>query len=274
LTALNADGFSLGTDTTLVNASANSYVAWQWKAGGAAVSNTQGTITSQVSANTTAGFSVVTYTGTGVNATVGHGLGVVPKLLIARNRSVTANWGVYHASLGASDTQYVFLNTTGAINQAGALALWNNTAPTSTLVSLGTQATTNGSTNTHVLYCFAEIAGFSKFGSYTGNGSADGPFVFCGFRPRFVMMKRAVGGVGNWALIDTARNTFNITNSGLRANTPDTEVTGTTTADPYIDVLSNGFKLRGNSSDINNSSSDTYIFAAFAEVPSKYALAR
>jgi hypothetical protein len=269
LPAFTADGFSLGTDTTLVNASANSYVAWQWKAGGAAVSNTQGTITSQVSANTTAGFSVVTYTGTGVNATVGHGLGVAPKLLIARNRSAVANWGVYHASLGASDTQYVFLNTAGAINQAGALALWNNTAPTSTLVSLGTQATTNGSTNTHVLYCFAEIAGFSKIGSYTGNGLPDGPFVFCGFRPRFVMIKGTT--LSDWVIIDTSRNISNQSNVSLYPNLANVE--SAFGLGYGIDVLSNGFKIRLVGDPLNNSGG-TYTFAAFAEMPSKYALAR
>jgi hypothetical protein len=268
LTALNADGFSLGTDTTLVNASANSYVAWQWKAGGAAVSNTQGTITSQVSANTTAGFSVVTYTGTGANATVGHGLGVAPKMVILKKRAdATASWNVYHESLGNS----YYLNLELTTGRSGPdITRWNNTSPTSSVFSVGTANATNGTgAPGFVAYCFAEIAGFSKIGSYTGNGLLDGPFVFCGFRPRFVMIKAAVGGTGNWCIWDSARNTFNVMNDMIQADLPATEVPGTTN----IDFLSNGFKPRFTSSNWNGTGV-TYIFMAFAEVPSKYALAR
>jgi hypothetical protein len=266
LTAFGADGFSLGTDTTLVNANANSYVAWQWKAGGAAVSNTQGTITSQVSANTTAGFSVVTYTGTGANATVGHGLGVAPKMVICRPRNAVGSWPIYHAAL-SSASQAVFLNLTD--NAAGYPSAWNSTAPTSSVFSIGTLAAVNTNTQTQVAYCFAEIAGFSKFGSYTGNGSADGPFVFCGFRPRFVMIKRTDVSA-SWVMFDSSRNPSNLTNLGLIPNNPAVEFTGTGTS---LDILSNGIKARGAGAELNVLGA-TYIFAAFAENPSKYALAR
>lgn len=267
LTALNADGFSLGTDTTLVNASANSYVAWQWKAGGAAVSNTQGTITSQVSANTTAGFSVVTWVGNLTSgATVGHSLGVAPKLIIFFNRSIVGERPVYSSVIGAAN--YLYINATNA--SAAFTGFFNNTAPTASVFSLGNDARTNGSGNNLVAYCFAEIAGFSKFGSYTGNGSADGPFVFCGFRPRFVMIKRT-DVANDWVILDTSRNTYNFADSILWADLANTETAGTATTS--VDCLSNGFKSRGAGASIN-ATSGTYIFAAFAEVPSKYALAR
>jgi hypothetical protein len=268
LTALNADGFSLGTDTTLVNASANSYVAWQWKAGGAAVSNTQGTITSQVSANTTAGFSVVTYTNqsTGVQ-TVGHGLGVAPKMIIVKFRGTTSNWFVYHSSIG--NTGGVFLDTTSATNTNS--TYWNNTSPSSSVFTLGTIW---NSTATAAAYCFAEIAGFSKFGSYTGNGSADGPFVFCGFRPRFVMFKSSTGGTvdHNWVVFDSSRDTSNLSDLIISPNLSSIETTKGTSSNP-CDILSNGFKIRG-TGVASNTNGATYIFMAFAEMPSKYALAR
>ena len=266
LTALNADGFSLGTDTTLVNASANSYVAWQWKAGGAAVSNTQGTITSQVSANTTAGFSVVTYTGTGANATVGHGLGIAPKMVIVKNRTdsdTASTWVTGHTSVGWTS----YLNLDQAAASVVASTVWINTAPTNSVFSIGTSLGVNELAKNFVAYCFAEIAGFSKFGSYTGNGSADGPFVFCGFRPRFVMFKRT-DTTANWRILDTSRDTYNAEQSELYPNLSNVE--GVFSA---IDGLSNGFKIR-NIDTAYNATGGTYIFAAFAEVPSKYALAR
>ena len=276
LTAFGADGFSLGTDTTLVNANANSYVAWQWKAGGAAVSNTQGTITSQVSANTTAGFSVVTYTGTGANnPTVGHGLNVAPGLIFAKNRdtgSASTSWFVYHKDAGSG--YYLTLNTTDqrfliSGTSSGALG----TSPSSTTFTLQAGSANSSNLNeiakNYVAYCFAEIAGFSRFGSYTGNGSADGPFVFCGFRPRWVMVKRT-DTTGDWRVWDSARDTYNAAPNVLFPNLSNVEASSA--ASP-IDVLSNGFKLRGTGGD-PNTTGGTYIFAAFAEVPSKYALAR
>lgn len=247
LTAFGADGFSLGTDTTLVNANANSYVAWQWKE------------------STLAGLDVVTYTGTGVARTISHNLGKAPAMVIVKSRTSTADWCVYHASISA--TNRLLLSQTN--NSAADSTMWNNTAPTTSVFSVGTNAGVNANTITYVAYCFAEIAGFSRFGSYTGNGSTDGPFVFCGFRPRFVMIKRTDVAV-DWAIYDSARNTSNLTTQVILANSSAVEVTGTNSV---LDFLSNGFKLKNAGSEVN-ATGGTYIFAAFAENPSKYALAR
>jgi hypothetical protein len=266
LTAFGSSGFTLGSGSP--NTSAVTYVGWQWNAGGSTVTNTSGSISAQVRANTTAGFSVVTYTGTGANATVGHGLGVAPKMVIVKQRSAVRGWPTYHASL-TSATYYVDLQTTAA--QASAATIWNSTAPSSTVFSIGTDTGTNQSTGTYVAYCFSEVAGYSKFGSYTGNGSADGPFIYCGFRPRWVMVKRT-DAVAPWDLIDTARDSINEASNFLYPNLSSAEAVGT--AGLYrLDILSNGFKLRGNGSEINSNAS-TYIFAAFAENPFKNSLAR
>jgi hypothetical protein len=266
LTSFNSNGFTSGSSTD-TNQSGQSYVAWQWKAGGTAVTNTAGSISAQVSANTTSGFSVVTYTGTGANATVGHGLGVAPSMIIAKSRSNTADWDVYHASLGA--TQVIYLNRTTAAQTNS--AFWNNTAPTSTVFSLGNGTDINASGATNVAYCWAPIAGYSAFGSYTGNGSADGPFVYLGFRPRYVLTKRT-DNLSNWVVNDTARSPFNITGANLYPNSSAAEESFTVGA-PAFDFLSNGFKLRGSGSDTNGSGS-TYIYMAFCENPLKYANAR
>jgi len=249
LTAFNANGFSLGTDTTLVNASANSYVAWQWRK------------------SITAGLDIVTYTGNGANRTIAHNLGVAPAMVIVKRSQTgaTSNWQVRHTSIAAANS--IQLNSP---NQAAAAAtVWNSTAPTSSVFSLGTSTDVNASGISYVAYCFAEIAGFSKIGSYTGNGLPDGPFVFCGFRPRFVMVKRT-DVANSWVILDTSRNTSNFSDSILWADLANTETPGTATTS--IDFVSNGFKLRGSGASVN--ASGTYIFAAFAEVPSKYALAR
>jgi hypothetical protein len=241
------------------------YVAWQWKAGDTAVTNTSGSITSQVSANQTAGFSVVTYTGTGANATVGHGLGVAPKMVIVKNRTGAARqWCVYHAGIANSQNGGVYLNLTNAWNSDS--TLFNNTAPTSSVFSVGTYLAAN--TETLVAYCFSEVAGYSKFGSYTGNGSTDGPFVYLGFRPRWVMIKRT-DSTENWRIWDTSRDAqTQPAGVELYANLVNNE--GLTT---NFDYLSNGFKLRAGVAGIN-ASGGTYIFAAFAEVPFRYALGR
>lgn len=265
LTAINSNGVSFNSSNAnfnLTNASGSNYVAWQWKAGGTAVTNTAGSITSQVSANTTAGFSVVTYTaqssGTG---TIGHGLGIAPSMFITKQRAQTGSWAVYHASLG--NTQRLLLDTTDAA--ATTSSYWNNTSPTSSVFTVGTGFATAG---TMVAYCFAAIAGYSAFGSYTGNGSADGPFVFLGFRPRFVMIKRT-DAADNWWLEDTSRNTYNVTGLDLSPNTSSAELNNT----PVMDIVSNGFKLR-NSYTGYNTNGGTYIYAAFCEVPFNFALAR
>jgi hypothetical protein len=255
------NGYSGGT-------SGLNYVAWQWQAGqGSTSSNTSGSITSTVSVNTTAGFSIVTYTGTGANATVGHGLGVAPKWIVVKGRTNVDNWPVYQASANASPaTGHLLLNTTAAFTSTS--STWNNTAPTSTVFTVGTDTRINQNTITYVAYCWAEIAGFSKFGSYTGNGSANGPFVFTGFKPKYLMVKRT-DTTGEWAIYDIPRDLYNPMGLGggrLQANTSNAE-TGADSAQ-YIDFLSNGFKIR-NGSGFDNDSGATYIYMAFAENPFK-----
>jgi hypothetical protein len=270
VSSANSNGFTVGADPR-VNGSTNALVGWQWKAGGTAVSNTSGTITSQVSANTTSGFSVVTYTGTGaVGATVGHGLGVAPKMIIQKTRSNGTsddNWHVYHASIG--NTGALSLNTTSATSTSA--VWWNNTSPTSSVFTIGGSGAagyTNNSGSTYVTYCWSEVAGYSAFGSYTGNGSTDGPFVYLGFRPRFLLLKSSSAAGTNWVLTDSSRNTYNVVDGLLFPNLSDAETIVT-----ECDFLSNGFKIRGTVSGINGSGS-TYIYAAFAENPFKYANAR
>ena len=221
INAFNSNGFSVGNDTD-VNTNTATYVGWQWRASNTtAVTNTAGSITSTVSANTTAGFSIVTYTGTGANATVGHGLGVAPKMVIVKRRDNGAggtNWLVHHSQLnnGVNPAQYnLKLNLTNAT--AGLSTIWNDTAPTSTVFSVGTNAETNGSGGTFVAYCFAQVAGYSAFGSYTGNGSSDGPFIYTGFRPAFVMVKRT-NTTGAWLMLDNKRIGYNPDQNHLQAN--------------------------------------------------------
>jgi hypothetical protein len=266
LTQFNADGFDLGDDDEY-NTSAEAYVAWTWDAGSSTVTNTVGSISSQVRANASAGFSVVTYTGTGANATVGHGLGVNPGLLIVRNRDDVYNWRVWHKAL--SSTEVLWLNATDAV-VTGQATMWNSTLPASTVFSLGTNGGVNASGQKHVAYCFAPVAGYSAFGSYTGNGSADGPFVYTGFRPRYLLVKSSSNAVG-WYVLDSARNGYNTVSRFLVPNSSDAEVDGG--AGSYIDFLSNGFKWRADNSAFN-ASSYTYIYAAFAEHPFQYARAR
>ncbi len=265
VTSVNSNGFSLGSGSSWNN-NASTFVGWQWKAGGTAVSNTAGSITSQVSAGVSQGFSVVTYTGTGANATVGHGLGVAPKMVIVKARSnSTYSWSTYHASIGAG--ALVWLNLTNA--STASTAVWNNTSPAASVFSLGADLGVNQSGQTYVAYCFSEVTGYSKFGSYTGNGSADGPFVYLGFRPRFVMIKSTSAG-RNWVVFDSSRNLTNIATAlaRLKPNTSAAE-----DANEKIDFLSNGFKQREFTYD-GNASGETYIYACFAENPFKYANAR
>jgi len=273
LSAFNSNGFSTtnGSDPSFssiwVNANGVAYVGWQWQAGqGSTSSNTAGSITSTVSVNATAGFSVVTYTGTGANATVGHGLGVAPKMIIFKGRSTTFDWMVYHTSLG--NTNYLRFNQTNA--SAASSSAFNNTSPTSTVFSLGDGSLGNQSSATQVAYCWAEIAGFSKFGSYTGNGSADGTFVYTGFRPRFLIWKMT-SSTSNWWMVDTARVPYNTSSYLLFANLPNVEYQG---GGFDYDILSNGFKFRNSASDGYNASGQSFIYMAFAENPFKNALAR
>jgi hypothetical protein len=240
-------------------------VEWIWAANGAGVTNTAGSITSTVSANTTSGFSVVTWTGALANRTVGHGLGVAPSMIIFKRRDGSTNWSVYHRSLGTSNN--IILNGTGAAFNDTTFI--NNTAPASTVFSVGDSGGTNQ--GSMLAYCFAEVPGYSRFGSYTGNGSADGPFVFTGFRPAFLMIKRTDTAGFPWVILDSKRNTFNPENLELYPNTSAAEANGGTL---YIeDFLSNGFKIR-QTDGTWNANGGTYIFAAFAEAPQKFALAR
>ena len=263
LTSFNSNGFTLGNANPNY-AGSPTFVAWQWQAGqGSTSSNTNGTITSTVSVNATAGFSIVTWTSQASGtATVGHGLGVAPKMIITKIRNTANAWLTYHASLGA--TNYVSLNTTNA--SASSATVWNSTSPTSSVMSFGTDWAASYSM---VAYCFAEIAGYSKFGSYTGNGSADGPFVYLGFRPKYVMIKNTTTASTNWLTWDSTTNSYNVANLYLIPNSSVAEQT--TGAD--IDVLSNGFKVR-NTSGAGNTSGATIIFAAFAENPFQNSNAR
>jgi hypothetical protein len=269
LTAINSNGFTayVGTTPSQLNKSGQNYVGWQWQAGqGSTSSNTSGTITSTVSVNATVGFSIVTYTGTGANATVGHGLGVAPKMVIVKNRTTSGDeWCVWHTSL-TNATYYLYLNGTAA--QAVDTTFWNSTAPSSTVISLGSNGRTNRSSSNMVCYAWAEIAGFSKFGSYTGNGSADGPFVYTGFRPKFVMYKSSSSAY-NWCVDDTSRSPYNISSALLNPNLSAAENTGAL----EMDILSNGFKIKSSDATFN-ASGGTYIYMAFAENPFKNANAR
>ena len=266
LTAFSSDGFSLGTDANY-NGSARTYVAWNWKANGAGSSNTAGTITSTVSANTTSGFSIVTFNipGSGTSDTVGHGLGVAPSMVILKPRTAGTSWGVYHSGL-TSAAYYLTLQTTNA--QASSNSWWNSTAPTSSVFTIG--ATWYGTTNA-VAYCFAPVAGYSAFGSYVGNGSTDGVFVYTGFRPAYVLIKSSSQAGTEWEIRDDLRLTYNPETELLFANASN----ATYATDPYYksDFLSNGFKLR-NTNSASNGSGYTYIYMAFAENPFKYSLAR
>ena len=267
LTAFGTNTFTVGSLAKL-NTSSSTYVAWAWYAGGSTVSNTAGSITSQVRANASAGFSVVTYTGTGSAATVGHGLGVAPSLIIVKSRSnASTEWQVYHQSLGINQT--IQLNSTSAASTIS--GYWGSTAPSSTVFGLiGTGYQNNISGATYVAYCFAPVTGYSSFGSYTGNGSADGPFVYTGFRPRWIMVK-CVDSAQNWFMLDTARNTYNAVNSYLMANSSSAEDANNSTVN--TDFTSNGFKVRATTSNLNNNAQN-YVFAAFAENPFQYARAR
>jgi hypothetical protein len=266
VTAFNSDGFSLGTDTA-GNQSGVTYVAWQWNAGGSTVTNTSGSISSQVRANPTAGFSVVTYTGTLSNATVGHGLGVAPAMIFTRYRG-SESWAVYHRSLG--NTTWLVLNATNT--SLSSTLTWNSTTPTSTVFSVGAAGVTNTSGSPGmVAYCFAEIAGFSRFGSYTGNGSTNGPCIYTGFRTRYLLIK-CTSTAEQWAIKDTALVPYNTNNTQFFANAADAETPDNTFH--LIDFLSNGFKIRGAAQNLVNGNGQNYIYMAFAENPFKNSLAR
>ena len=256
-------GYTL-TDNDTINENSTTHVSWNWKAGGGqGSSNTDGSInTTYTSANTTSGFSISKYAGNGsAGATIGHGLGAIPQVIIVKNLSQAEHWIVYHHKSNATPEDYYFrLNTDAA---ASDFEMWNDTAPTSSVFSLGTNDAVNHNGSNHVAYCFAEKKGFSKFGSYVGNGNADGAFIYTGFKPAFVMIKYAFsGGSGNWTIYDPLRDGYNDKNDYLYANENNAE-SGIT---HKIDLLSNGFKCRANSSD-TNTSGGTMIYMAFAAEP-------
>jgi len=258
ITSWNSDGFALGNGS--INENTRTYASWNWKANGAGSSNTDGSITSTVSANTTSGFSIVSYTGTGsAGATIGHGLGVAPNVIITKTRTNSGRyWGVYHSSLG--NTGVMALNDSQAFDTN--TTYWNDTTPSATLFTVGTNGDTNSS-GTMIAYCFAEKTGYSKFGSYVGNGNADGPFIYTGFKPAWVMIKMT-SGTDNWIIQDNKRNSFNThTSERLRANSSGAEFSS---SNP-IDLYSNGFKAMSGSDGEFNGSGSTYIYMAFAEAP-------
>ena len=238
------------------NESGGTYVSWNWKAGNSqGSSNTDGSInTTYTSVNTTAGFSISTYTGTGSNATVGHGLGSVPKMIIVKRTNATDVWRVYHSSIGA--TKHLVLNTTAA--EATGSNVWNDTAPTSSVFSISTDSAVNASGATYVAYCFAEKTGYSKFGSYVGNGNVNGTFVYTGFKPAFVMLKET-SNADNWLIMDNKRLGYNPRNELLFPNLNNAEQ-----AHDRVDLVSNGFKMNNDDGSINTSGA-TYIYMAFGQ---------
>ena len=268
LTSFDSDGFTLGSDFE-VNASGRTFVSWNWLAGGTASSNTDGDITSTVSANTTAGFSIVKYTGSSTNpSTVGHGLGTTPSMIIVKNTSTSGrDWVIWHKSLGgASSTDDLLVFTTSAkITSSG---YWGSSAPSSTTFGVGNTNNNNANGDNHIAYCFAEKKGFSKFGSYTGNGNnSDGTFVYTGFKPAWIMVKRTDTAGHYWPIMDSVRSPYNEISKQLYASISDAEYDN---APNNADFLSNGFKLYHSatpSPDNTNASGGTYIYMAFAENP-------
>lgn len=268
ITSITSTGYSYGSAGY---GSGTTLVGWQWQAGqGTNTTNTSGSITSTVSVNTTAGFSIVTWTGTGTTGTVGHGLGVAPQMMIVKARNQADNWITYHAGCANPATNTLLFNTTGAV-QTSSLN-WNSTAPTSSVFSVynpGSGGYTNGNGYTYVAYCWAPVAGFSQFGSYTGNGSTDGPFIYTGFRPKFVQIKNTADGTSYWFINDSSRNTYNPTGLDLASNDSVAE----SNESSVYDFLSNGFKLRCTYASFNQNGS-RIVYSAFAENPFKYANAR
>jgi hypothetical protein len=264
LTSFNSDGFSLGTSAGL-NASGVTAVGWCWKASGSTASNTDGSTTSTVSANTTAGFSIVSYTGAGAT-TYGHGLGATPNVIIIKKRTSDTgnnNWFLYHDKVitaSATNKSFMTLNETGALTSNGTATTF--TSVSSTTFGVGTDDIISESSHTFIAYCFAEKKGYSKFGSYTGNGNADGAFVYTGFKPAWVMVKDSSAAGYNWMMYDNKRLGYNGGSRYLIANTIDPEGGS---SDNLMDFTSNGFKLRSANQNINRT--NTYIYMAFAENP-------
>ena len=260
LKAFNSNSFTLGTSGN-VNGNSRTFVSWNWKAGTSftndASSTGIGTIDSAGSFNNTAGFSIVSYTGTGSNGTIKHGLSTAPEMYITKSLSSARSWAVYNQNIG--NTKAVFLNSTDA--QDTDATYWNSTSPTSSVLSLGTRSEMNHSGENFIAYCFAPKQGYSKFGSYTGNGNADGTFVYTGFKPALIIQKNS-GATGNWILYDNKRDVDNVANKILIPNNSSAEASACD-----VDLLSNGFKFRAVNDASSNKSANTYIYMAFAEHP-------
>ena len=263
ITSFDNDGFTLGTSGSGPNDNTRTYVTWAWKAnGGTTSTNTTGTISSTVQANTNSGFSIVTYTGTGTAATIGHGLGKAPEWIVVKNRDQADDWAVYHIFNG--NTHYATLNS-GAGKSDN--TYWNDTTPTTGVFSVGTDHKVNASTEKYVAYCWAGVEGFSSFGGWTlGNSDVKGPFIHCGFRPKFLMIKMMQTGDG-WGMLDSVRNTYNPRNTLVFAN----NTNANNTQEAYdVDFLSTGFQVTTSNAQHNHPSYDPYIYMAFADVPAKF----
>jgi hypothetical protein len=257
----NSTGFGIGSGAEN-NEDSTTNVGYFWKGnGGTTASNSDGSITSTVQANTDAGFSIVEWTGNSTNSTVGHGLGAAPTLIFSKKTTGTSAWNVYHGSL--TSAAYLLEFNTNA--EASVAAIWNSTAPTSSVFSIGTDAQSNQNTQTFLAWCFVEKQGYSKFGKYVGNGDADGPFVYTGFKPAFVIIKPASNSGYNWAMTDHKRNPSNEVDKYLWADDIGAEYNGASVS-LDIDYLSNGFKLRTTRSETNQSAA-TNVYMAWAENP-------
>ena len=262
LISFDSDGFSVGNQANGLNTSSNNYVAWNWKAnGGTTSSNSNGTITSTVQANTTAGFSIITYTGNFTNnQTIGHGLNQAPEALFIKNRDSSTSWVIYNKGLNFPTKDLVYFNSNPSNDHD---PTFNDTAPSSSVITMGAYSFNNKSGDSHVCYAFHSVKGYSKFGAYIGNGNADGPFVYTGFKPALLITK--VDNSGNWFIVDNKRDTDNEVQEILFPNLSNAETTGSSGSNRF-DFLSNGFKVRGNGSAINVGSNRTFYFA-FAEHP-------
>lgn len=257
--SITSTGFTVGTRGE-VNQNSQTYANWSWKGGGTPSANNVGSTASSVSVNTTSGFSVVTWTGTGSATTVGHGLGATPELIIIKNKTDSVNWMLFHRSMiapGATNKEFFELNATAGLQANGSATTFTSTS--NTTFGVGTDNKLNGSGDAMVAYVFAPKKGFSKFGKYTGNGNADGTFVYTGFKPAFVIQKQQA--TRDWTLIDNTRSPFNAMDDRVTVNTSTAEVTNNAT-----DFVSNGFKCRGTETNTNESGG-TYLYWAFAENP-------
>ena len=260
--SFDSDGFSLEGNVSDYNQNSSNFVSWNWLGANGTASNTDGSITSTVSANTTAGFSIVSWTGTGSNATIGHGLGSAPQVVLLKERNGTNNWLMSHQPLSASlgdYTRFITLNSTAAVSGAGNV-VFQSSAFTSSVFNVGTSAGSNGSGQNYIAYCFAEKKGYSKFGIYTGNANAEGTFIHTGFKPAFIMLK-PTSTTGNWFILDNKRNSFNVVDQYIRGNLNNADATFS-----MVDFVSNGVKIITSDASINGSGV-SYIYMAFAENP-------